>query len=84
MADKNKRPTQKETVLGMLEHGGWVHTNDFLRRMIPRFSARMFELQSEGHIIEKKRARGTSCYFYRMKPSPARFLWQVEHSGKTK
>jgi len=52
----SKKPTQKETVLAMLEEAGpeGVTSNQFYRAMLPRFAARIFELKGEGHTVVKE------------------------------
>ena len=51
-----KKPTQKETVLAMLEQAGpeGVTSNQFYRALLPRFSARIHELRSDGFDVVKE------------------------------
>jgi len=52
----SKKPTQKETVLAMLQEAGpdGVTSNQFYQAMLPRFAARIFELKGEGHTVVKE------------------------------
>ena len=45
----SKKPTQKETVLAMLQEAGpeGVTSNQFYRAMLPRFGARIHELKTQ-------------------------------------
>ena len=51
-----KKPTQKETVLAMLEQAGpeGVTSNQFYAACLPRFGARIHELKAEGHEVVKE------------------------------
>ena len=51
-----KKPTQKETVLAMLEQAGpeGVTSNQFYAACLPRFGARIHELKGEGHSVVKE------------------------------
>lgn len=48
--------TQKQRVLAMLDEAGpeGVTSNQFYSALLPRFSARIHELKSEGHSIVKE------------------------------
>lgn len=52
----SKKPTQKETVLAMLQEAGpeGVTSNQFYNACLPRFAARIFELKGEGHTVVKE------------------------------
>ena len=51
-----KKPTQKETVLAMLDQAGpeGVTSNQFYAACLPRFGARIHELKAEGHEVVKE------------------------------
>ena len=51
-----KKPTQKETVLAMLDEAGpkGVTSNQFYAACLPRFGARIHELKAEGHEVVKE------------------------------
>lgn len=48
------RETQRDRVLRMLRSGPTCSTT-FLERYIPRAGARIWELRSEGHLIETRK-----------------------------
>ena len=52
----SKKPTQKETVLAMLQGAGpeGVTSNQFYNACLPRFAARIFELKADGHQVVKE------------------------------
>ena len=51
-----KKPTQKETVLAMLNEAGpeGVTSNQFYAACLPRFGARIHELKADGHDVVKE------------------------------
>ena len=68
----NRRPTQKQRVLAMLEEAGsrGVTTAQFLEAHIPRFGGRILELRDEGHRIETHRVREGSFRYVLVSSSP--------------
>ena len=62
-----KKPTQKETVLAMLDEAGseGVTSNQFYSACLPRFGARIHELKAEGHDVVKEP----------VEQGPFRYIW---------
>lgn len=60
------KPTQCDQILKILNDQKWHCVTEFLNNYIPRYSARLYELQKRGYRLEKKRVHGKSYETWRL------------------
>lgn len=76
MSTLEKRPTQCDKVLRMLENaeGGWVSGQVFLRELyLSQYHARIWELQQKGYRIESGQKDKYDFVSYRLLPKETLF-----------